>query len=172
VTRKQGGQPSTDLVLSAHVGDNAALFASIMALHVPPPAKVADVTFGGGVFWKSIEPGLYDLHASDIARETKATTVLGRLRAVAGIPAGGGKVRRAGIRGIDRDRTTQPESRFTCRGGVDCRALPYEDASFDAFGDTSIHKIADMHVVDLDLSEDHHGSVVVLRMKLEKQQRE
>jgi len=95
--RKQGGQPSTDLVFSAHVGDNAALFAKIAQLHLRPGCKVADVTFGGGVFWKSIEPGTYELWASDIGQVPPLTEAM------------------------------------TCRSpGTDCRALPYEDASFDA----------------------------------------
>lgn len=92
--RKQGGQPTTDLVLSAHIGGNDSLFASIMALHVPPRAKVADVTFGKGVFWKLVAPGSYEIWASDIG-------------AVPPIAAAGR---------LD---------------GVDCRALPYIDASFD-----------------------------------------
>ena len=64
--RVQAGESTSDLVNSAHVGDNAELFARIMALHVPPRSKVADVTFGKGVFWRRIAPGTYDLLASDI----------------------------------------------------------------------------------------------------------
>src|SRR5690606_19211674 len=64
--RVQGGESTSDLVNSAHVGDNGELFARIMALHVPPRSKVADVTYGKGVFWRRIAPGTYDLLASDI----------------------------------------------------------------------------------------------------------
>lgn len=64
--RKQGVEPSTDLVLSAHVGENPELFATIMALHVPRGSRVADVTFGQGVFWKAISPGEYEVWASDL----------------------------------------------------------------------------------------------------------
>lgn len=64
--RVQGGESTSDLVNSAHVGDNAELFARLMALHVPPRSKVADVTYGKGVFWRRIAPGTYDLLASDI----------------------------------------------------------------------------------------------------------
>jgi hypothetical protein len=65
--RVAGGVPSTDLVLSAHVGDNAELFPRILALHVPEGALVADVTFGKGVFWKAVPPGRYRLLASDLS---------------------------------------------------------------------------------------------------------
>jgi len=73
-----------DLVLSAHVGQNAHVFADILRLHVPRGSKVADVTYGKGAFWKQVDPTLYTLLATDL------------------------------------------------KTGVDCRRLPYEDASIDA----------------------------------------
>ena len=73
-----------DLVLSAHVGQNAHVFADILRLHVPRGFKVADVTYGRGAFWKEVDPTLYTLLATDL------------------------------------------------KTGVDCRRLPYEDASIDA----------------------------------------
>jgi hypothetical protein len=73
-----------DLVLSAHVGQNARVFADILRLHVPRGSKVADVTYGKGAFWKKVDPTLYTLLATDL------------------------------------------------KTGVDCRRLPYEDASIDA----------------------------------------
>ena len=69
--RTQGGVATSDLILSAHVGGNAELFAELMRLHVPQGAKVADVTYGRGTFWKAIAPGTYELLASDLC-ETKA----------------------------------------------------------------------------------------------------
>lgn len=66
--RTQSGKPTTDLIQSVHVGRNAELFAQIMGLHVPPPAKVADITFGKGAFWRAIEPGSYDVWASNISK--------------------------------------------------------------------------------------------------------
>ena len=96
--RVQGGRATTDVVTSAHVGQNAELFAKVMALHVPRGALVADVTFGLGAFWRHVEAGAYRLLASDIE--------------------------------------LKPEARkapwIDARGGVDCRALPYADASIDA----------------------------------------
>jgi hypothetical protein len=95
--RVQGGVATADVVVSAAVGDNAELFARILALHVPEGSRVADVTFGLGVFWRRVPPGRYALHASDIA-----------LKPGVGAPLGA-----------------------TLESGVDCRALPYADASLD-----------------------------------------
>lgn len=64
--RTQGGEPTTDLVFSAHVAGNAEVFPKILDLHVPDGAVVADVTYGKGVFWKNVAEGDYDLKATDI----------------------------------------------------------------------------------------------------------
>ena len=55
-----------DLILSAHVGQNARLFADILRLHVPHGSKIADVTYGKGAFWKEVDPTRYTLLASDL----------------------------------------------------------------------------------------------------------
>ena len=65
--RVQGGEPSTDIVVSARVGSNAEIFPSIVSLHVPEGSKVADVTWGKGVFWQRVPVGLYEVLPSDIA---------------------------------------------------------------------------------------------------------
>lgn len=66
-----GGSPSTDLVFSARVGTNAEVFASILGLHVPRGSRVADVTFGLGAFWRRVEPGAYEVWASDLEAKTE-----------------------------------------------------------------------------------------------------
>lgn len=68
--RVQGGIATADVVLSAHAGRNAELFPRILALHVPPGATIADVTYGQGVFWQQVPPGLYRLLPSDLATGT------------------------------------------------------------------------------------------------------
>ena len=68
--RVQSGVATAGAVLSAHLAGNAELFPQIMALHVPPGAVVADVTFGGGVFWKRVPPGRYRLLPTDLATGT------------------------------------------------------------------------------------------------------
>lgn len=65
--RVQGGVASTDVVLSAFVSGNAEVFPQILALHVPQGSKIADVTYGSGVFWKNVDLSRYELIPSDIA---------------------------------------------------------------------------------------------------------
>lgn len=60
------GRATTDLVLSAYVGDNAEVFPHVLRLHVPRGSKVADVTYGKGVFWRNIPADEYRLFPSDI----------------------------------------------------------------------------------------------------------
>ena len=65
--RKQGGFASTDVVLSAHIGGNSDAFPNILSLHIPEGSKIADVTYGNGVFWKNVDTSKYDLVTSDIS---------------------------------------------------------------------------------------------------------
>lgn len=64
--RKQGGVATTDVVMSAHVADNAEVFPQILALHVEKGAIVADLTYGKGVFWRNIPADAYRLLPSDL----------------------------------------------------------------------------------------------------------
>ncbi len=64
--RRQTGVASTDVTLSAHVGANAEVFPSILALHVPPGGRVADVTWGKGAFWRKVPAGRYEVLATDL----------------------------------------------------------------------------------------------------------
>jgi len=65
--RTQGGISTTDVVMSAFIGSNADIFPQILKLHVPDGAKIADVTYGNGVFWKNVDLSRYELIPSDIA---------------------------------------------------------------------------------------------------------
>lgn len=60
------GESTSDVIRSAHIGDNSELFPQVLRLHVPKGSIVADVTFGLGVFWKKIAAEEYKLLASDI----------------------------------------------------------------------------------------------------------
>ena len=62
----RNGRPTTDLVLSASLDTNDAVFRQILELYVKPGSTIADVTYGRGVFWRSVPPHLYRLRASDI----------------------------------------------------------------------------------------------------------
>lgn len=60
------GETTTRLVVSSHFGDNADLFPQILSLHVPKGSKIADVTYGKGVFWRKVSPDDYTLLATDL----------------------------------------------------------------------------------------------------------
>ena len=60
------GLPSNNLVLSAHLDGNDSVFPKILSLYVDPGSIVEDVTYGKGVFWRSVPEGLYNLRATDI----------------------------------------------------------------------------------------------------------
>ena len=64
--RTQGGEASNDLLLSAYISGNEAVFPEILKVHLPDGGDVADVTFGKGVFWKSVDLEKYKLKASDL----------------------------------------------------------------------------------------------------------
>jgi hypothetical protein len=64
--RQQGGVSSSEVIQSAYIGDNSELFANILSLHVPKGSKIADVTFGKGVFWKDVDCCNYEIIGSDI----------------------------------------------------------------------------------------------------------
>jgi hypothetical protein len=73
--RVAGGIPTTDLVFSAHVGDNAHLFPKVLQLHVPRGATVADVTFGPGAFWRHVPPSAYVVLASDLDDGSRSSRI-------------------------------------------------------------------------------------------------
>lgn len=60
------GIVTSELVCTAHIGMNEELFPRILDLHLPPGSKVADVTYGTGIFWKKVPRGKYILKATDI----------------------------------------------------------------------------------------------------------
>lgn len=54
------------LIYSAHVGVNAEVFPAILNLHVKEGARIADVTYGKGAFWKFVQKGRYETVFSDL----------------------------------------------------------------------------------------------------------
>ncbi len=52
------------------IAGNAEVFPNVLKLHVPPGAKVADVTYGKGVFWKKVDPDAYEVLATDLKTGT------------------------------------------------------------------------------------------------------
>ncbi len=65
--KRPDGVATTDLIVSAYVGTNADIFPQVLALHVADGMRIADVTYGKGVFWKKVDTTLYDFHPSDIS---------------------------------------------------------------------------------------------------------
>ncbi len=69
--RKSGRKPpdgiSTNaLVFSAMTGTNDRLFPHVLSLYVPRGSRVADVTYGRGVFWRRVPRDAYELLATDL----------------------------------------------------------------------------------------------------------
>jgi len=64
--RIQGGIATSDMICSASVGGNEGVFMDILKLHVKEGSKIADVTFGKGVFWNAVDLTKYSLIPSDL----------------------------------------------------------------------------------------------------------
>lgn len=62
----RGYLASSEAIYSAYVSRNSPVFRRILELYVPAGARVADVTYGRGTFWKEVPHGKYELLASDI----------------------------------------------------------------------------------------------------------
>lgn len=57
-------------VYSCSTGANAAVFLQILDLYVPAGARVCDVTWGRGAFWRGVPEGRVDLLPSDLRTGT------------------------------------------------------------------------------------------------------
>ena len=55
-----------DLIVSAHQAQNNIVFPKVLELHTETGSRVADVTYGKGVFWKEVPETAYDLHGTDL----------------------------------------------------------------------------------------------------------
>lgn len=61
------GIPTNNLIVSAYQGTNSDVFPSILKLYVAEGARIADVTYGKGVFWKNVKTATYKLLKTDLA---------------------------------------------------------------------------------------------------------
>lgn len=66
VKRVQGGVATTDVICSAYTDNNDVVFKDILTMFVPKHSKIADVTFGQGVFWNKVNIADYNLSPSDL----------------------------------------------------------------------------------------------------------
>lgn len=53
-------------ILTGSVGTNADMFLDVLRLHVPEGSRIADVTYGRGVFWRNVDEAKYHIIKSDI----------------------------------------------------------------------------------------------------------
>jgi len=60
------GIATNKLVFSAQQGTNDGIFPSILKLYVATGSKIADITYGRGVFWRNVPKDHYRLLATDI----------------------------------------------------------------------------------------------------------
>lgn len=60
------GVSTNKLVFGARVGNSDELFPQILDLYLECGSKVADVTYGRGVFWRNVPSGKYDLRPTDL----------------------------------------------------------------------------------------------------------
>ncbi len=67
------GSARTDLVQAAVVGDSSDIFPTILQLYARQDSRIADVTYGTGVFWRRIPDDQYKTrYLSDIQTGTDA----------------------------------------------------------------------------------------------------
>jgi len=64
--KSPAGVPTNDLVFSAYVGTNDEVFPFILSLYVPKSSRVADVTYGKGVFWRNVPEDAYEVLPTDL----------------------------------------------------------------------------------------------------------
>lgn len=67
--RIQGGISTSQVICSSTIAGNADVFPSILALHLPTGANIADVTFGRGVFWTKVDRSFWRVTGSDLVIE-------------------------------------------------------------------------------------------------------
>jgi len=65
--KSPAGSATNDLIFSSYTGTNDEIFPYVLSLYVPPGSKIADVTYGKGVFWRRIPDEIYDVSATDIS---------------------------------------------------------------------------------------------------------
>lgn len=64
--KSPGGIATNELIFSSYICTNDEMFPKILQLYVSDGAKIADVTYGKGVFWKKVNQAKYDCLFSDL----------------------------------------------------------------------------------------------------------
>jgi SAM-dependent methyltransferase len=54
------------MIYSSVIGNNAHLFEQVVKFYIRPGQRVADVSYGKGVFWRKVDLSQFDFYPSDI----------------------------------------------------------------------------------------------------------
>jgi hypothetical protein len=65
--KSPAGVATNELVFTAYQGTNNEVFPHVLSLYIAPGSTVADVTYGKGVFWKSVPKDRFKILATDLA---------------------------------------------------------------------------------------------------------
>lgn len=68
--RTQSGIATSDLICSSHLATNNEVFPKILGLYAENGIRIADVTYGKGVFWRNIDTTQFEFYPSDIKTGT------------------------------------------------------------------------------------------------------
>lgn len=67
--RVNTGRSTNNLIYSAYQDNNDGVFPKVLEIYVPEGSKIADVTYGKGVFWRKVDTEKYDFYPSDLKTE-------------------------------------------------------------------------------------------------------
>lgn len=65
-SRINNGRATNDLIFTAYQDSNDSVFPHILELYVAEYARIADLTYGRGIFWKNVDLSRYDFFPSDL----------------------------------------------------------------------------------------------------------
>jgi len=83
--RVQGGVSTTDVICSAYIDNNDEVFKDILTMFVPLHSRIADVTFGQGVFWNKVDLNNYQIFPSDLFLKPSTLLKYQSLNPVSGV---------------------------------------------------------------------------------------
>lgn len=63
------GKATNELIFSSYIASNDEVFPHVLELYVPKGSKIAETTYGRGVFWKKVNLSDYEVHFSDLKFE-------------------------------------------------------------------------------------------------------
>jgi len=64
--RTQSGVATSNVVCSSYVASNDLVFPRILSLYASAGDRIADITYGKGVFWRKVDTSPFNFHPSDL----------------------------------------------------------------------------------------------------------